>query len=222
MDAVLPILDSILANNQNSIHHIHLPKVWHDNQTERLRNFHLDSFLTHTRINNEDISQSEKRAKCLIAYENHPWYRMEKCKMDCAHCKDNNFSIFGKNRYYVTFEGKWLRTCPSCNRKYCDDQHAFDAIKECDACKEVTCDKCNPDFYHCDCCARYLCNECTECLVCSNNDCDADFVENCIDCAERVRDCYTKLCGRCFQPLCRECEPLMDHLGENICGDCRG
>ena len=222
MDAVLPILDSILANNQNSIHHIHLPKVWHDNHTERLRNFHLDSFLTHTRINNEDMSQSEKRAKCLVAYEN-PWNRMGKCKMDCAECNDNFYYVSGKEQYYVTFEGKWLRTCPSCNRKYCDEQHAFDAIKECDACKEVTCDKCNPDFYHCDCCARYLCNECTECLVCCNNDCGADFVENCIDCAERdVWGCHTKLCGRCFHPFCRECEPLMDHLGENICGDCRG
>ena len=65
-NSVLPILDSILAMNQNKMSRLHVPKVWRDTHSERLNNFYLENQLLPHAIGYEHMSQSEKRARYLI------------------------------------------------------------------------------------------------------------------------------------------------------------
>ena len=75
---------------------------------------------------------------------------------------------------------------------------------------------CNPDLYHCDCCERDLCGHCVgelDCVRCGKS--------NCVACAANGLG-STKRCGQCHQAYCEECDPDMDHLGENVCEGCGG
>jgi len=44
IDAVLPILDSIVAKNHNSMSRLHAPKVWSDSHSEKLNIFYIDNY----------------------------------------------------------------------------------------------------------------------------------------------------------------------------------
>jgi len=220
-DAVLPIVESIMAKNQNLLRSLHMPKVWHDEPSMRLKDFLVEMYIPQTfgYEGYELMCKSEKsemRAKYLLKYQNP---RMDTYKMACSECASSHrpCGTMRSNQLCITFEGSdTLKSCPSCERKYCcenDDDHAGLQIKKCAVCNETTCRECNPDLYHCDCCDRDLCQEC----VCEL-DCDGCMeVSNCADCAANGLG-GVKRCRECRQAYCIGCEPRMDHVG--VCQSC--
>ena len=227
-NSVLPILDSILAKNQNKMSRLHVPKVWRDTHSERLNNFYLENQLLPGADlpKYEHMSKSEKRAQYLLDCPN--WNQsMGKCKMDCNECW-TEFEYYSRrgDSLYITCEGDKLEVCPEpgCGKKYCSD-HADYQIKKCTVCEKKKCRDCS-DIYDCQPCDRDLCGDCVE-LVCTR--CYEWERSNCIDCmASAIRrgipddEIWTKKCRQCGNAFCAECEPDMDHLGENVCQDCRG
>ena len=231
IDAVLPIFDSIMAKNQNSMKRLHVPKVWRDSHSERLNNFYLENHVF-PRVGGpkyEHMSEREKRAQYLLDHPN-PWNHMCTRKMDCEECC-SEFQYYSRDSdpLYITCEGGELETCPepNCGKKYCTDHHADYQIKKCHVCEKKKCRDCS-EIYDCQLCARDLCGDCVENLECCGN-CDYSWERsNCIDCmASAIRrgipdgEIWTKKCGQCGDAFCAECEPDMDHLGENVCQACR-
>ena len=224
-DAVLPIVESIMAKNQNLLRSLHMPKVWHDKPSMRMKEFLIEMCIpqTYGYEGYELMSESEKsemRAKYLLQYPN---CRMDTYKMACSECASDHrpCGTMRSNQLSITFEGgDTLKSCPSCERKYCcenDDDHADLQIKKCAVCKETTCRECNLDLFECYGCDRTLC-PCTDRFSCSAC-CDH---ENCLDCA--VDGGFTRRCGGCNEDLCRYCDPDMTHMGtgERACESCRG
>jgi len=224
-NVVLPILKSIMAKNQNLLRSLHLPKVWHDKLSMRLKEFLVEMYIPQTcgYERYELMSKSEKsemRAKYLLQY--HP--PMNTYKMACTECARSNHTHGKKrsNELCITFEKGdiTLKSCPnpSCGRMYCSESCADYQIKKCAVCEEAGCRECNYDLYNCDCCDRDLCEGCVERVNCSR--CfDGIGESNCADCAANGQG-YNNQCGQCRQIFCTECEPNAD--GENVCQACLG
>ena len=203
IDAVLPILDSIVAKNQDSMSRLHVPKVWRDTYSERLNNFYLENELL-PQAGYKHMSQSEKRAKYLLDRPN--WNHMRKCKMGCAECC-SNFQ-FHSGKIYISCEGDKLEVCPepNCGRKYCAGNHADYEIRNCVVCEKRKCRGC-AELYNCECCDRDLCEDCVEQLICV----DCGWSSNCVDCATDGSG-NTRDCRQCQQSFCGGCQPDMDNL----------
>ena len=220
--AVLPIIESIMAKNQNLLRSLHMPKVWYDRPSMRVKEFLIEMRIpqTYGYEGYELMTGSEKsemRAKYLLQYPNR---RMDTYKMACTECvwSHRPCGTMRSNELCITFEGgDTLKSCPSCDRKYCTN-HSDYQIKKCAVCKETACRECNLGLYNCECCDRDLCEECVEQVNCSR--CyDGLGESNCVDCAVNGQG-YNNQCGQCRQIFCTNCEPgMMDR--ENVCQACR-
>ena len=166
IDAVLPILDSIMAVNQNSMSRLHVPKVWWDTHNERLYNFYVDNHVLPSVDGSkyEHMSKSEKRAQYLLDYP-HAWKNRKDIshnKMDCNECW-SEFLYYSQDRdpLYITCEEKGIEVCPEegCGKKYCSESHADYQIKTCGVCEKMKCQEC-AELYNCDPCGRDLCGDC--------------------------------------------------------------
>jgi len=226
IDAVLPIFDSIMAVNQNSMRRLHIPKIWRDTHNERLNIFYVDNYSLQDL--DPEMSEREKSQYRTSLLNRDPWDEYDHFKMDCAQCNENRYS--GGNRLDITCEGGHrIETCPNpkCGRKYCcehDDEYDHARkIKKCDVCKVTTCEECS-DIYECTGdCDRTFCTDCKPRLYCHTG-CDSiSATQNCIDCAVDGSG-YTRKCGECNNDLCKYCDPDMIHLGtgEHVCEVCRG
>jgi len=227
IDAVLPIFDSIMALNQNSLSRLHVPKVWHDSHRERLYNFYVDNYSLKNLDGYEQMSEQEKcQHRTNFLSHSNDWNEHNKYKIDCAECDVFRFASSHKG-VRLTFEGgQRLKTCPNpkCGMKFCcenDDEydHAMTKINKCDVCKESSCNVCDPDLFECNSCGRTLCSCCTDRFSC-NLCCE---LENCLDCAIDGSG-YTRECGGCNEVLCKYCDPGLTHMGigERACECCRG
>lgn len=226
IDAVLPILNSITAKNQNSMSELHVPKIWRDSHNEKLNIFYVENYS----MKNLDPRMSEREKsqyRTSLLNRSSPWEEYDVYKIDCAECNDNQCS--SHKGVGLTFEGdQRLVTCPNqeCGRKFCfKDDGEYDhskKIKKCDVCDVTTCEECSSIYKCTGGCGRTLCEGCKSQLRCHAG-CDAWETENCIDCAVNGSG-YTRKCGGCNEDLCESCDPDLTHMGtgERACECCRG
>ena len=216
-----------MAMDQNSMIRLHMPKVWHGSENERLSNFLMyrtGIFVGHGYKQMSESEKIEKRAKYLVQYG--LWGNIQKCKSDCHTCSE----YFDRQNVHqpvrISYEDeKGLESCPGCELKFCSENHAKSEIHEekCDICERITCKECNPDLYQCNGdCGRILCADCKPRLHCHAG-CDEWRTENCTDCAVGGSG-YTRTCGECDNDLCKFCDPGLTHMGteERACEVCRG
>ena len=232
IDAVLPILESIVAMNQNSLHNVHIPKVWLDSYNEKLHNFYFEKQLlpnVHLGNGTELLSLDEKRRRYLLEYPD-AGKNMWRKKIECWECfTDFNHTDGVLN---ITCESDIpIEVCLECGAKYCkanpntsfySDCSEYE-FNTCDICEKKKCRACPNEIFHCTCCDKYICDgECGDKLECAG-DCEESLeVANCTDCAANVTNACTKQCRECNGAYCNECEPEMTHLGDVLCESCRG
>ena len=240
IDAVLPILESIVAMNQNSLHNVHIPKVWLDSYNEKLHNFYFEKQLlpnVHLGRGTELLSLDEKRRRYLLECPD-AGKSMYRKKMECRECLTHfSYTYGGLN---ITCESDIpIEVCPGCGAKYCKAKPntsfysdcaghdysdcAEDEIKTCDICEKKKCSACTVDIFHCYCCDKDICDGgCGHKLECAG-DCEESWeVANCTDCAANEANACTKQCRECNEAYCNDCEPEMTHLGDVVCQSCRG
>ena len=240
IDAVLPILESIVEMNQNSLHNVHIPKVWLDSYNEKLHNFYFEKQLlpnVHLGRGTELLSLDEKRRRYLLEYPN-AGKSMYRKKMECCECLRRSNYTYGELN--ITCESDIpIEVCPGCGAKYCTAkpntsscsdcaEHEYsdcseDEIKTCDICEKKRCPMCTVEIFRCNCCDKYICDgECGHKLECAG-DCEESWeVSNCKDCAANDTNACTKQCRECNEAYCDLCEPEMTHLGDVVCQSCRG
>eukprot|EP00581_Thalassiosira_minuscula_P015855 CAMPEP_0183716136 /NCGR_PEP_ID=MMETSP0737-20130205/10146_1 /TAXON_ID=385413 /ORGANISM="Thalassiosira miniscula, Strain CCMP1093" /LENGTH=333 /DNA_ID=CAMNT_0025945353 /DNA_START=1090 /DNA_END=2088 /DNA_ORIENTATION=+ len=167
-NVVVPILQSIISTDGNSLKYLNIPKVWKSRQSEM-----LDAFLdAYRRVLNDRKIRCSKCDGICIGTSEMPWIRQQgneyglqtfTCHMSdcmehfCGDCESDGC----------------LKFCPCCELKYCSEcasvatcgecqTTACDVCKyfqTCDVCVKDTCSSCNCTSY-CDSCDRVLCDDC--------------------------------------------------------------
>ena len=216
-DAVIPILWSLLKNNGNSLKHIHLPKLWFDNQTEEPCQVIQLLFIQRF---GDSATHEAKFDSGQVRFIN-------QVKIDCRECR---WGLYRHCRstdtddVWVSLESsEEIQCCPECKSNYCKT-HAEWNVQTCGKCKETKCTKCRgcADHFHCDSCEETLCKDCEDWIVCDNQ-CDGWWeFGNCSDC-EKKGFGGTKKCVRCNGCFCVDCKPMeyMHRFEGNVCADCQ-
>jgi len=202
-EAVIPILDSIIAGKDRSLKHVQLPLVWRKMKTEMLSDF-LERYV------HVQSSRACTCAQCNDVFEVEAslWMNQTKSK----HTPD-----WGLQRH----------TCYNCTENICHDcEEGF-----CQDCRKQFCEDCCP-MMRCEMCQALICSECEElevceeCGVCFCPDCMPVLF---CECCERTRcmDCVPHWdCSRCWKSNCDECAhehnvQWCEVCEDEYCNDCR-
>jgi len=201
---VLPILDSIISQENNSLKHLLFPYDWREEEV-RLR---FLEFLERYdgMLENSPTACCGTRLDGLICYDDdwfgiQDWTCSECAKNYCYDCTDED-------------DNKQLYFCFICERNYCTSCAAMVA---CSGCDNSVCVDCIP---HTACsnshCTNVVCNECLhKCGECNKGWCFA--CDDCMSC----EDCYKRCCGECSETVgvngVHECY----NCGSMLCDECR-
>eukprot|EP00985_Skeletonema_marinoi_P013820 scaffold6904_cov140-Skeletonema_marinoi.AAC.2 len=203
-DLVLPILDSIISQENNSLKHLLFPYDWREEEV-RLR---LLEFLERYdgMLENSPTACCGTRLDGLICYDDdwfgiQDWTCSECAKNYCYDCTDED-------------DSKQLYFCFICGRNYCTSCAAMVA---CSGCDNSVCVDCIP---HTACsnshCTNVVCNECLhKCGECNKGWCFA--CDDCMSC----EDCYKRCCGECSETVGVNGVHECCNCGSMLCNECR-
>ena len=228
--AVLPILDSTLDMEGNSLKHIQLPANWrHRASTE------LEQFLERYNIlmNNQRLCCSQCDDVIVHAADEYKKW----------HVDGSGFRYFGLQNYTCCVcvkhfcgghtddgEGGPLRFCGTCARYYCTscnltlemcDQceigvcNECGGLTECGGCEENVCELC---IHTCEGCDETQCEECLPFVACVGEDCYKEHCEDCFD----GKDYGVSRCDVCEKEYCLNCRHLdcSKEDGKDACHGC--
>eukprot|EP00984_Skeletonema_dohrnii_P036275 scaffold37061_cov183-Skeletonema_dohrnii-CCMP3373.AAC.2 len=227
-DLVLPILESIISHERNSLINLLFPHDWRRKEPvdTRFKEFleRYDSMLE-IRLTNTACCGNDLITYELISFDDEDYgvqyHTCSLCaKNYCYDCTDE-------------YGNKLLHFCSTCERNYCSSCASKNA---CSACYAFLCEDCIP---HTACAERYcmnvICNECLLsnkcgeckkrwCITCSDClQCEDCLVERCCaECSEKegvngVHECYDNYCR---STLCDKCRMKQCQSGENNCKEC--
>jgi len=206
-DKVVPIIESIISQERNSLKHLQFPHVWRHKEP-------VDpQFFGSLQRYNEMM---ENRGP-----------------IHCLKCNRNIYSICMELFVEDDFYGIQDDTCGVCTKNYChrcsaDDNHVS-SVCLCRTCERVYCSKCstmvecgnNCDKMYCEpsclpqnlCasshCSRTFCNSCRSDDACRT--CGKSWCVNCNDCME---------CDWCNIRCCVDCSEKDGVNGVHSCDDC--
>jgi len=190
---VLPILDSIIEKQGNSLHYFQLSSKWREHQSpelaQTLEKFHL--------------LMESRRIRCFKC-DRHIEHA-EGCKWYSTNNDDEQEDLYGLQNY----------TCCKCLKHFCyyhDDDEQEEHLKFCSSCTRKYCKSCSPTMDICAKCECCVCPTCEDLIECE--DCSDLF---CIDCAA-IRDCCgERMCFTCKPVLICKGEECNNKLH---CVDC--
>ena len=216
-DAVIPVLNSIIAEKGSSLKHIQFPLVWRRKKSDL-----LISFLE--RYNSALDSRMCSCVICSEGFQTSSWINRDKFK------NNSNWGLQRHTCYECTGH-----TCEECEGNFCDKcMKQFCGICSdvecCEYCSAVICNKCGdldvcdgcgvrscPDcmyIEYCECCDLVRCSDCVPHWHCSNC-----WRSNCDDCAHAQN---VQWCEVCEEEHCNDCR-LKDYNNGNLeCTGCRG
>ena len=206
--SVLPILDSIIVQERNSLKHVQFPHTWR--QCDGVKDTVFNEFLI--QYNRMMIDRGTGLCeRCNLRLE--PDHN---CLCDC----------FGLSSYGIQYD-----TCSVCVKTNnhcweCRHNNSTDVIS-CRNCQRYYCEKCSI-MVECGVCEEYFCSSCigsipcaaSNCMVIMCDDCRSDYSCNkclktwCNDCD----DCID--CLRCSESCCRACRVECERCGEKCCRTC--
>jgi len=174
---VLPILDSIVATEDNALKFIMLPKKWRDAKTAELTQFLgrynrlLVSREPVCEKCNADLTSAERRSMVVNDHDSKDFGIQSYC---CNMCMKNY--CYGCEKEYEE-GGRWnkimvrkqlLTNCENCEKDYCGDCVPMDY---CGKCKKQKCSSCAP-VKGCDGCGEDVCKTCDEGTWCEHTGAD--------------------------------------------------
>ncbi len=185
-EAVLPILDSIIAADGCSLRHLQFPHKW---TNESGSAFH--AFL----VRYNEMRDNRDTVTCLNCGGNLPpdglneWITTRSHWIDTRYCKlyaKHNYTCYQCTKHYChdcpeDDDGDLLGSCTQCQRDYCRE---CAEVGRCRYCNCVVCEHC---MYGCSvCCQQFCkscCNSCSYCSLGYCNDCNEDNVHLCAQCS---------------------------------------
>ncbi len=207
-DLVLPILHSIISQENNALKHIMFPQSWREGFSFRFHEFleQYDEML-------EDITMAccgsgTRLGNGLILFSE-AWYGIQ--DYTCSKC----------TKYY-------------CYK--CTDEDGIEILHFCQTCERNYCSSCAA-MVQCSTCVDFLCVECAPHIACPNSTCSNELIY-CIDCREECEECKKSwcfgcmdcvLCEGCTRACCRSCSDkegvngvhACDVCASTLCDDCR-
>lgn len=188
---VLPILDSIVAAEDNVLKFTMLPKMWRDAKTAELTEFLgrynqlLVSRGSECSKCNAELTSTERLAMVANDHDSKDFGIQSYCCNMCMknYCYDCEKEYEEEGRWNKIMVTKQLLTnCENCEKDYCGDCVPMDY---CGKCKKHKCSSCAP-VKGCDGCGEDVCKDCDEGRWCYHT--TADY-----------------RCGPCNQAQCDEC-----------------
>lgn len=232
-NAVLPILKSIIQQENQSIRHIQLPRKWKDDKSAELLQF--------LRKYNQALEYVRLLCGC------------KGCDNECdmaMHCYGKRFgtqtgTCYKCMKHFCSTEvcgsDPWWDYCIKCEKYLCSDCSPVDECSICNrssccdcgsmicsGCNKIYCDNCRP-VHACDDCNDWFCEECREveycdecgtpsCSNCGGNGmCDAcNDVRVCFGCGAFTENCCEKLvCNGCVGKCCNSPAPLASETDDD-------
>lgn len=206
--AVLPILDSIIEIEGNSLKQLQLPKKFRSNPSQL-----LDDFIE--RYGNEHLEQfGDMCSKCNVD----DWGRLD--NLGTSWVQDDRESLHYGLQNYTCYEctghfciESCILRCNSCEKDFCTDcievaECANCPAKLCEGCGELKkCANCGDDVCEtccslCGCCDKVIrCEECVPYYTCEY-DCGRAHCSSCSNYTkgndvEKCVGCGTEACSRC-------------------------
>lgn len=232
VEAIAPILDSIISANGCSLKHIQFPKQWtsesrlgtHNNGRARKE---LDQFLrkynaifrTRSSCSHRNVSiRSEDRLDNHLSHS-----------FTCYECLKSFCLDSYRNGPHLN-----LNFCGSCGKDFCQDcvpmvecshpacsiTYCCKDMKACDGCGDATCEDC---LHTCEGCNRTRCEDCVPYRQCEGDGCDNKA--HCEDCynGKEYSVKYCEWCGsdclECkLEKVKADCKRIA--LGNPICDSC--
>ncbi len=213
-EAIIPILDSIIARKDRALKLLELPVVWRKNKSTQLTAFMW-------RYNNAQSSRTCSCCECNVDFTDSLW--MDPLKHSpywgqqrhtCHDCT-KNICIECENAF-----------CDECNKLFCDNccpmlycecgkASCMDCfgVEYCESCNGTFCAECKPVCL-CECCERTRCMDCEIHLFCSH--CPKS---NCMQCANEDN---VQWCEICEEDNCNDCRYKSLKDGSLDCKGCRG
>lgn len=201
-EAVIPILDSIVSANHNSLKMVIFPKKWRAAKTNELTQF----LVRYNRL--LESRESPNCSNCERLVQEGEWnmavsdlstlfgkqsYCCYKCfDHSCYDCDDNGMGP--------------LHCCEICEKEYCAN---CVSVSTCDKCNKSRCNGCfSSGIETCDSCFEDFCDECAP----ETDDICACLVGiYCKHCLPKASQCTKKGCNKVH---CAECELCDDPEGE--------
>ena len=214
-DAALPILDSIISQNECALKHLQFPEKW-----QRAREF--ESEWVWEDIESEWVWEDRRDPQFLQFISGYDEMLTNRGGVRCLQCNENLPRQGGEwmyGRYGRDGDIRQNYTCYECLKNYChecEDEHGNSVLTSCcGLCKRMYCQQCErmnwchgcDDFY----CAS--CRELTECIECGENSCSKCCRGCCSGCGDvfcfygcgpHQYDCRGKHCNKVF---CSDCQP---------------
>ena len=189
---VLPILDSIIEKQGNSLHYFQLSSKWREHQSPELAQV-LEKF---------HLLMESRRIRCFKC-DRHIEHA-EGCKWYSTNSGEDQEDLYGLQNY----------TCCKCLKHFCyyheDEQEEH--LTFCSSCTREYCKSCSPAMNRCAKCECCVCSTCEDLIECE--DCSDLF---CIDCAATRDCCGERMCFTCKPVLICKGEECNNNLH---CVDC--
>ena len=211
LQAVLPILDSIIRAEGCVLKYLQFPFTWRRNRSTDSE-FHAfilryhQMWVTRDTVTclycDEDLLESGQH---WILPHDGRWYGTQNHVFyQCTnhYCSDCSEEDGNRNFAY----------CDQCQRDYCKNCVKVD---DCERCGELTCEHCS-NFTECDKCNGKFCAGCAECYpptVCVY--CGVSYCDDCNDGVDGVR-----FCDQCPKSCCNSCRLRMCQERISDCDDC--
>ena len=208
-DLVLPILQSIISQERNSLKHLQFPHDW------RAHKILLDEIVE---CYTEMIS-NRNTTSCDTCFQS----------IDMNGCMQRNFGAYGCMRNF----GAQDHTCCVCTKNVCeictvDENNMVVCFEFCSTCDRYFCFKCS-ELYACSSCDNFLCGVCKDQNQCSSPFCTEDICNYCHS-INKCRNCEESWCNGCFngtrcdncsEVCCEDCSRKEGVNGVHDCNDCR-
>ena len=166
---LLPILDSIVAAEENALKFIMLPKKWRNAKTSELTQFlgRYNQLLVSREPECEkcyvELNSAESRNMVVNDHDSEYFGIQSYCcnmcmKNYCYEC-EKEFKEEGQYEWQtITWSQQLLTNCETCEKDYCGDCVPMDY---CGKCKKQKCSNCAP-VKGCDGCGEGVCKTCDE------------------------------------------------------------
>ncbi len=213
-EAVIPILDSIIARKDRALTLLELPVVWKKNKSAQLAAFM-------ERYNNVQSSRTCSCCECSADFQASLWMNPFKDSSDWGQQRHTCYEC--TNNICHDCEGAF---CDECNKIFCENccpmmycecgkASCMDCfgVEFCESCNGTFCIECRP-ICLCECCNRNRCMDCAIHLFCTQ--CTKS---NCIQCANEDN---VQWCEVCEEDNCNDCRYNALKDGSLDCKGCRG
>ena len=211
-DAIIPLLNSIVSMENNSLKRMHLPKSW----------------IT-------DPNSNDQMADILLNHINNSHLHNRRSRVGCRGCDDHFRQSTGGSICIGIEKGDTLKSCPdsNCDYKYCDWCLSHLVWPRCSKCNKTKCEGCS-ELWYCDDCDKEFCGECAHGTNADGTEAEEGrFVfycgygcdgKSCADCMRQGK-ANTRKCIRCENEnyaFCYECVEMQYSPQDEgyICEDC--